>query len=324
MRFQTIFYLSLSISLSSYLISFILSPFHLWGLSGLIFIFREMFYPVVFLFLYTSPIIFTKLSFSIRFPIFIFLPSRKRWEVMRRTPLHRTLTLIMRLSLSLLKRMTSFRSAGEVDARVCRVDYVFAFTLGWLDGLRQANHPCASTRQPTEKLWKRLLLVIKSHFGCLFLSTALQCRQPGIKIVCVCVGGAQACTTTTTTYRSPPLFVACQMDRTRTRHTVCRDGRISLFASFGITTAYTQYIRRIYDSMYPAICRRRIWWQGQFFARCTETPGARARRPANAAAAAAAAAALLGNGNQTCNTIEWCWDDAPALSKGRLHLSIQQ
>jgi hypothetical protein len=100
-----------------------------------------------------------------------------------------------------LKRMTSFRSTGEVDARVCRVDYVFAFTLGWLDGLRQANHPGASTRQPTEKLWKRLLLVIKSHFGCLFLSTALQSRQPGIKIVCVCVGGAQACTTTT--YRSP-------------------------------------------------------------------------------------------------------------------------
>ncbi len=77
------FSISLFLSLSSYLISFILLPFHLWRLSGLIFIFREMFYPVVFLFLYSSPIIFTNSfsSFFFFFSYFDILPSRKRWEV---------------------------------------------------------------------------------------------------------------------------------------------------------------------------------------------------------------------------------------------------
>jgi hypothetical protein len=145
----------------------------------------------VFLFLYTSPIIFTQLFYFYSFSDFYIFTKSKALGVYEKelgssTSSHFDVDSAS-LSLSLLKRMTSFRSAGEVDARVCRVDYVFAFTLGWLDGLRQANHPGSSTRQPTEKLWKRLLLVIKSHFGCLFLSTALQCRQPGIKIVCVCV-----------------------------------------------------------------------------------------------------------------------------------------
>jgi hypothetical protein len=147
----------------------------------------------VFLFLYTSPIIFTQLFYFYSFSDFYIFTKSKALGVYEKelgssTSSHFDVdSASLSLFLSLLKRMTSFRSAGEVDARVCRVDYVFAFTLGWLDGLRQANHPGSSTRQPTEKLWKRLLLVIKSHFGCLFLSTALQCRQPGIKIVCVCV-----------------------------------------------------------------------------------------------------------------------------------------
>lgn len=140
------------LSLSSYLISFILCPFIFGDFSGFDIYFSWNVFPDYFSYSCAYPHHFTNSSIFYFYFVFIFLsPGRKRSKVMRGVIGTLYYIALWRWFFVSLETDDVIQKRGRSGARASRVDYVFPFTLGWLDGLPSSKSPAPALANPTEK-----------------------------------------------------------------------------------------------------------------------------------------------------------------------------